>query len=982
MKRAIEETFPIVEINRLAVPERNAFKPIYMMHKWFARRASCVFRAILLASMKPAGTNIMEEFYKDHTDDTDTNGVKILDPFMGGGTTVIEALRLGSHVTGIDLNPVAWFIVKSEAESVDIDKLKDAFERLANRKTASSRSVKDELLSHYKTECPCCGSEADTIYTFWIKSAICTNPTCKKEVSLFKDYIIALKSPSIRYISNYVCPHCSKTFDLDIELASMIAEKHLMMENPKDSAGQKRGNVRWTYVDRHTGESECPWCHKSFKPKEAKDKNIKKEKKKVPLTVLLCPHCYSVWQTRGGVCENPTCPVCHKGYGLTEGNIVGNGKFLCSSCGAKDAVITSVRKLPEDQLLPSKPYGLEGYCPNCAGENHNSTDLLGQAIKRDDLDHSCTIYKNNGRFFKKLSPQDLKRYDEAEKRWNNEKDSLPYPTSLIPDGQETHRLLEHHYKYWYQMFNPRQLLCLGILLDAIDKEDDQALKEMLLTAFFNTLNNVGDFCSYRHGVRALRQVFARHDFAPKLTPCENNVWGSTFGMGNFSTWVDAVVSGKSFHTSAWDYIKQDNKSDKIYSDNLKGDFVVVCQSSVDFRANFDCQLIVTDPPYAGNVNYSELADYFYVWLKLILAKEYPCFSTELTPKAEEIVENEARGKSSKDYEEGLAKVWRRCYDLLHQDGILAFTFHHAESSAWEALLESLCDSGFVIEAIYPIHSESESSLHLMDKQAISYDLIHVCKKRVEENNRRRSWAGIRQEIRRMAREEIKLIESGRYGEGQLLEADINIVLTGKCLELYSKYYGNIVDYKNEAVPLSRALSSIRMIVEQLVNQQNPLPSDLVNIDPVSYVYLTCLCDRKEIKSDEVHKATRGILEPDALFKAGVIIKWRGKRGRSYYVKLPDERIKDLEKTFGKRDKYAGGQAFLFPEMEQEWFDNIPLVDIIHYLMALAIVGENIAPWLNTFKTVLVPVRVALEYLMQRNPTFQEPIKKIMNLIEV
>jgi len=52
--RAIEVGFPIVEINRLAVPERNSFKPIYQMHKWFARRASCVFRAILLGSLKPA----------------------------------------------------------------------------------------------------------------------------------------------------------------------------------------------------------------------------------------------------------------------------------------------------------------------------------------------------------------------------------------------------------------------------------------------------------------------------------------------------------------------------------------------------------------------------------------------------------------------------------------------------------------------------------------------------------------------------------------------------------------------------------------------------------------------------------------------------------------------------------------------------------------------------------------------------------------
>lgn len=77
-KRAIEVDFPIVEINRLAVPERNAFKPIYQMHKWFARRASCVFRAILLGTLKPAlqpdgtPTDLMAEFYKDHTNDPDS----------------------------------------------------------------------------------------------------------------------------------------------------------------------------------------------------------------------------------------------------------------------------------------------------------------------------------------------------------------------------------------------------------------------------------------------------------------------------------------------------------------------------------------------------------------------------------------------------------------------------------------------------------------------------------------------------------------------------------------------------------------------------------------------------------------------------------------------------------------------------------------------------------------------------------------------
>jgi adenine-specific DNA methylase len=206
MKRAIEEDFPIVEINRLAVPERNSFKPIYQMHKWFARRASCVFRAILLGALKPAGTNIMEEFYKNHSNDPETKGKVILDPFMGGGTTVVEALRLGCKVVGIDLNPVAWFIVKTEVEPVDLDELDAAFERLSNRIVPwSGKPLRQTLLDLYKTASPwtaeeVCGlPQSDVIYTFWVKSAICTSPTCRKQVPLFSDYIVAGKSPSIRY---------------------------------------------------------------------------------------------------------------------------------------------------------------------------------------------------------------------------------------------------------------------------------------------------------------------------------------------------------------------------------------------------------------------------------------------------------------------------------------------------------------------------------------------------------------------------------------------------------------------------------------------------------------------------------------------------------------------------------------------------------------------------------------------------------------
>ena len=70
------------------------------------------------------------------------------------------------------------------------------------------------------------------------------------------------------------------------------------------------------------------------------------------------------------------------------------------------------------------------------------------------------------------------------------------------------------------------------------------------------------------------------------------------------------------------------------------------------------------------------------------------------------------------------------------------------------------------------------------------------------------------------------------------------------------------------------------------------------MDPESYVYFRCLCDRKEIKSDEVHKTTRGIIEPSDLMKAGVMIKGRAGRGRTYEVKQPLERLAELCDSIG------------------------------------------------------------------------------------
>jgi len=994
MKRAIEEGFPIVEINRLAVPERNAFKPIYQMHKWFARRASCVFRAILLGCLKPAGTDIMAEFYKDHTNDPDTVGKVILDPFMGGGTTVVEALRLGCKVIGIDLNPVAWFIVKTEVEPVEIEELKAAFERLANRTVPwSARSVRETLLEQYKTTCPCCGNmDTDIIYTFWVKSAVCTNPAppCGKKtlVPLFSDSVVAQKSPSIRFWRDAKCPKCRKTFDWEVEPATLIGEADLMVSSSTYSAGEGRTTARWAHS---SGDKvKCPWCKEEVAALPA---SAKLQRKKVPLSVLLCPFCEVVWQWRGELPEVVSCPSCHREYHLGQGNVPDKGKFLCPTCGTKDAIIASIRQLPEERLLPVHPYAIQGYCARCAGDltdedEEEETDLLGQREKRKaekaEPDHPCVLTKSNGKFFTRMRPADLARYKDACATWEREKDRLTYPKSEIPWGEKTKSgLIAHHYRYWHQMFNPRQLLCLSTLLAAVSEESSPQVREMLLCAFSNTLEANNVFTRNIPG-RATpggtppAGVFARHDFQPKLTLCEQNVWGTESGNNTFTRRVWALEEGLAYGKECWESRpKAAGGMERIMVGDCVASGIDNSLRARDARLPLyspaQVDLVVTDPPFVGNVNYAELSDFFYVWLRLTLGSAYPEFAPEYTPKAEEIIANPTRAKTPDDFRKDLTAAFAECHEVLRFDGIMVFTFHHAEGEAWADLLQAVCDSGFEIGCVYPIHAEREASLHLLDKQAISYDLIHVCRKRpVGVAVEKRQWAGIRQEIRRRAREEVRAIEAGRYGAEPLAPSDVNIILIGKCLELYSRHYGAVMD-RETPFELRDALKEIRSMVDQLVTTDRPLPSELEDIDAASRVYFLALCERKEVKTDEVHKVTRGILEPEDLIEAGLIIKGRAGRGRTYEVKQPTERFQQLEAKFRVE---RAPELELIEDGRPKAKGRVYFIDYVHFLMALAEAGENLTPWLDRFRGEYPRLRAACEYLAVRNKGFTATLKKI------
>ncbi len=1024
--RAIELGFPIVEINRLAVPERNSFKPIYQMHKWFASRASCVFRAILLAALKPAydsngrPTNLMTEFYKDHTHDPDTAGKVVLDPFMGRGTTVVEALRLGCRVIGIDLNPVAWFIVKTEVEPVDLDELQAALDRLAERPVAwnAGRPLKETLLNLYKTEVEP-GIEADVIYTFWVKHAICTDLNCRREVPLFDDYIIARKTPTIRYHSDITCPRCKKQYDWEIEAASLIADPAMMVKASRGSAGEGRPTQAWSYAPPPTRKLEvvdvpCPHCGHSGQFSAGKAR-----RKKVPLTVLLCPACEAVWQWRGELLEGDvSCPACRHTYDPRKGNVPEKGKFLCP-CGNKDKIIESIRRLPKHRRLPVRPYAIQAYLPldsSSADEEEEQLSLLAgeeeprlsgddewvpdeelaseRLLGRDGIPRPQTLLiPKNGKFFRRFSPSDQARLQQAESLWEMNRRNLPHPKCKIPVGYNTNQMIRHNYTYWHEMFFPRQLLSLSTLLQGIMAERDSTLREMLMCCFSGALELNNQFCRYMAerksaGGQTVQGVFAQHAFQPKITITENNVFGiKNVAMGSFESKTALLKEGIEYRRECWDFLDDGTNPKRIKKpvDRLQEqELYLSCMDSALLVTSITPVLCVTDPPYVGNVNYSELSDFYYVWLRLALKAKYPHFAPEYTPKADEIVENPTRGKSRQDFFDGLGSAFSRIHETIPDDGLLVFTFHHTdeEGLVWEGLLQALCETGFEIAAVYPIHGESESSLHLMDKENVSYDLIHVCRKR-RTKPESRSWAGIRQEVRRRARAELEAIEAGRYGEEPLGTNDVRLICIGKCLELYSRHHGKVVDHVEKPLRLHEALQDIGTMVDQLVTRERPLPPELEDVDSISYAWLRLLIEtRAEINVNDLSKGLRAMqVTLDDLKKAGLIVKGRTGRGRYFKVKQPEDRLNELKEKLEPSLSSATSQPSLFDEMNRPVVHAVPLVDLVHLLIGLARAGESVAPWLERFSNLRPKTRAALRFARERRKDWADYIDRILNLVE-
>ena len=175
--KAIEGHFPYEYLSEIAEIEswrKELYRPIYHMHKWWARRLGSVFRAVILGALVDEKANVMDMFYQP----LNFNGKVVFDPFMGSGTTIGEAHKLGCTVIGRDINPIAYRLTKIALSKVSRQNLLKQFNNLREQ-------VETDLLSLYKSR-DSQGQLCDVLYYFWVKILPC--PACYNPVDLFSTY--------------------------------------------------------------------------------------------------------------------------------------------------------------------------------------------------------------------------------------------------------------------------------------------------------------------------------------------------------------------------------------------------------------------------------------------------------------------------------------------------------------------------------------------------------------------------------------------------------------------------------------------------------------------------------------------------------------------------------------------------------------------------------------------------------------------------
>ena len=685
----IERHFQIPFVARMALAEKQIqqnYRPLISVHKWFARRPGTLFRALLLSELGEAP--VSQTYFKKHN----FSDKHIFDPFMGGGTTVVEANRLGCAVTAADINPMAWWIVRQQIQDLNLTAYREAASTL--------REYLAKEIGHlFETKCPITQRTAEAKYYLWIKTAKCGS--CGKRHDLFPNYMFA---QDVRHTANvFVCGRCGTLFE------------------SKDR--KKPGS--------------CPACRKHLPTDHTAGRNLSR-----------CLHC--------------------------------DAEIRYPNCAA-----------PEHRL-----FAIEYHLPIAVGEQ-----------------------SRKGRLFKAPDEKDLGKFEEASARLRRMRPMF-IPTDAIPKGDETERLHRWGYRHYRELFNARQLLGLELSCRWISKHPDERIREALATNLSDLLRYQNMLCRYDSMALKSLDIFSVHGFPVGLVQCESNILGITgshglpVGRGGWLNITEKFAKAKSYCTRPFEIRHEGTRKIQV---PINGEWIgtcrngsqpperrqvdLICGDSTALAGNQTYDGVFTDPPYFGNVQYAELMDFCYVWLRKLAGGAHPEFVELTTRNAGELTGNINMGRDLAHFTDGISQTFFQAVLRLKPGSPLAFTYHHNKLDAYVPLAVAILDSGLVCSASLPCPAEMGASIHINGTGSSVIDTVFVC--RSTGRTPRRWIVDTPEGVANIIREEVDALSLAGLNATQ---GDIRCIAHGHLTRLA---IWNLRQSWNPAAPVSARMDAIR-----------------------------------------------------------------------------------------------------------------------------------------------------------------------------
>ena len=482
--------------------------------------------------------------------------------------------------------------------------------------------------------------------------------------------------------------------------------------------------------------------------------------------------------------------------------------------------------------------------------------LCGQVVKAAQVHESgrsgemnakltSVVLEASGKGGKRYRPwrqADLAIFASAERKATELKSQSLHELPAIPDEPVAFHpqymlIREYGLDEWGKIFNDRQLLALTtfarqvgeahaeMLRSGMDDEYAKALSTYLAFAVDRLVNTNSTLARLMSsGGRGIVGTFARQALPMVWDYAEANPFGTS---ASWSSALTGIIEPLKVALSASTWWPIGN---------------VAQSSSQNLTPRSPFTAVITDPPYYDAINYADLSDFFYVWLKRSIGFLHPdLLALPLTPKREQTVmnvyaDNGMTGKKRKEaarqhYVDGMAKAFHSIAESLESGGLTGVVFAHTDPDAWATLIEGLLGAGLIPDASWPIDTELQNKVSGGNRANLRTSVWMACRKR-EGQPADAFLSDVMEEMRPVIRERLLYF----WGKG-IRGADFFISAIGPALSVFGQH-SRVLRPDGEAVSVRDFLDIVRRESTAVALEQMLQGADLGQVDPITRQYVT------------------------------------------------------------------------------------------------------------------------------------------------